>query len=93
MSPGPQGPVGATSDGAEWPLGPDLPVFVCARGGDHRLIANILGFGGAQYKSGAFFVRGDSPDRRWFQVDLMFNRADGKKETMEIENRRLSFSI
>lgn len=53
---------------------------------NHRLIAHILGFGGVQYKSGAFFVRGSSPDRRGFQVDLMYDRAEGVITLCEIKH-------
>ena len=53
---------------------------------NHRLIAHILGFSGVQYKSGAFFVRGASPDRRGFQIDLMFDRADGVSTLCEIKH-------
>ncbi len=55
---------------------------------NHRLIARILGFGGVQYKSGAFFVRGASRDRRGFQIDLMFDRADGVSTLCEIKHTR-----
>jgi hypothetical protein len=53
---------------------------------NHGLFAQILGFGGVQYRSGAFFVRGASPERRGFQIDLAYDRADGVMTVCEIKH-------
>ncbi|MBI4585719.1 MAG: hypothetical protein HY717_17035 [Planctomycetes bacterium] len=49
---------------------------------EHVRIAQILGFSGVQYRSGAYFARGADPG---FQFDLVFERADRVITVCEIK--------
>ena len=48
-------------------------------------IAEILGFGAVEFKSGALFSRGKSLEDRGFQIDLLFKRKDKVWTVCEIK--------
>ena len=51
----------------------------------HRVIAKILGFGGVQYESGAFFSRATEKAVKGYQIDLIYDRLDNVYTICEIK--------
>lgn len=50
-----------------------------------QLIAKIIGFSAVRYKSGTFFNRATIKEERGYQIDLLFDRADGVLTICEIK--------
>lgn len=61
----------------------------------HRVIANILGFGGIKYQSGTYFKRKLSDMDRGYQIDLIFDRDDRVITICEIryKDKKISSSV
>ncbi|MCH9628003.1 MAG: hypothetical protein S4CHLAM2_16520 [Chlamydiales bacterium] len=51
----------------------------------NRVIAQILGFSGVQYKAGPYFSRGTIKEDPGYQIDLVFDRADHVYTICEIK--------
>lgn len=52
---------------------------------NHPLFAKLLGFHAVQYRSGAFFSKKTNADDPGYQIDLIFDRADGVYTICEIK--------
>ncbi len=52
---------------------------------NHRIFAKILGFHAVQYQSGVFFSKKTNEDEPGYQIDLIFDRADGVYTICEIK--------
>lgn len=51
----------------------------------HRIIAEILGFSGVEYQSGAYFSRTADKENPGYQIDLVFERKDHVLSVCEIK--------
>lgn len=52
---------------------------------NHNLFASFLGFGGIEYKAGAYFRREHMNRNRGYQIDLLFDRKDKVITVCEIK--------
>ncbi len=52
---------------------------------NHKTIANLLGFSGVRYRSGAFFNRNADKVESGYQIDLVFDRDDRVTTLCEIK--------
>lgn len=52
---------------------------------NHRIFAKLLGFHGVQYQSGAFFSKKTNEEDAGYQIDLIFDRADGVYTICEVK--------
>jgi uncharacterized protein len=52
---------------------------------NHGIFAQLLGFHGIQYQSGAFFSKSTQGNAPGYQIDLIFDRADGVYTICEIK--------
>lgn len=59
---------------------------------NHNIIAKILGFHAVNYQSGVFFSKKTNEEDAGFQIDLIFDRADGVYTICEIKYTQVPVS-